>query len=100
VEYYKTEEGKFKKKIQNGKRGKAKADLIDRKESGKNMVAEKPDYDARMLRYLRMAVRLIEGRRVMAEEILRMVARVMRQHSMVRNRKIDYVLQYLKKNAP
>lgn len=101
VEYYKTEEGKFKKKIQNGKRGKAKADLIDRKEeASRNMVAGKPDFDARMAGYLRMVVSLIEGRRVRAEEILEMLARVMRQRSMVRSRRIDYVLQYLKKNAP
>jgi hypothetical protein len=101
VEYYKTEEGKFKKKIQNGKRGKAKADLIDRKEeAGRNMVTGKPDFDARMARYLRMAVSLIEGRRVRTDEILEMLARVVRQHSMVRGRRIDYVLQYLKKNAP
>lgn len=101
VEYYKTEEGKFKKKIQNGKRGKAKADLIDRKEpGGRNMVANKPDIDTRMAGYLRMVVSLIEGRRVRVEEILEMLARVMRQRSMVRSRRIDYVLQYLKKNAP
>jgi hypothetical protein len=37
---------------------------------------------------------------VSTDEILEMLARVVRQHSMVRGRRIDYVLQYLKKNAP
>jgi hypothetical protein len=53
-----------------------------------------------MLCYLRMVISLIEGRRVSAAEILEMLARVLRQHSMVRRRKIDYVLQYLNKRAP
>jgi hypothetical protein len=101
VEYYKTKEGKLKKKIQNGKRGKAKAYLIDRKrEAGRNLVAGKPNLDGCMVEYLRMAVSLIEGRRVRADEVLEMLARVVRQRSMHRGRKIDYVMRYLKKNAP
>jgi len=50
--------------------------------------------------YLRMAVSLIEGRRVSTDEILEMLARVVRQRSMPRGRRIDYVMRYLKKNAP
>lgn len=101
VEYYKTEEGKGKKKIQNGKRCKTKADLKDRQaEAGRNLSAGNPDFNARMVEYLRMAVSLIEGWRVSADEILEMLARVVRQRSMHRGRRIDYVMRYLKKNAP
>jgi hypothetical protein len=42
-----------------------------------------------MLMYLRMVVSLIEGRPVSGEEIRAMLARVLRQHSIPRRRKID-----------
>jgi hypothetical protein len=53
-----------------------------------------------MVCYVRMVTSLIEGWRVSVLEILEMLARAVRQHSMVRGRKIDYVLQYLKNRAP
>jgi hypothetical protein len=101
VEYYKTKEGKGKKKIQNGKRCKTKADLKERQaEAERDLSSGSPDFNAEMVEYLRVVVSLIEGRRVKADEILEMLARVLRQHSMVRRRRIDYILQHLMKNAP
>jgi hypothetical protein len=47
-----------------------------------------------------MVTSLVEGRRVSEEEIVEMVVRALRQHSIVRRRRMDYVLAYLKKNAP
>jgi len=44
-------------------------------------------------------VSLIEGRRVSQEEIVEMLVRAVRQHSMYRRRKIEYVLRYWEKKA-
>jgi len=104
VEYYRTPEGKQKKKIQNGKRARLAAEATlcsGASETGRNLV---PPYDSRfkteIVCYLRMVTSLIEGRRVSIREILEMLARAVRQHSMVRRRKIDYVLQYWHQRAP
>ncbi len=56
--------------------------------------------DPSMLRYLCMVTSLIEGRRVSMEELLNMLERSMRQRSMYRTRRIDYVLDYLNKHPP
>ncbi len=93
MEYYRTEEGKLKKKIQNGKR--RKADLVER-----TLAPDESGFDAGMVSYLQMMTSLIEGRLVSRMEILAMLARAVRQHSMVGRRRIDYVLQYLNERAP
>jgi len=53
-----------------------------------------------MLKYLRMVTSLIEGRRISMEELVVMLARSMRQRSMSRISRIDYVLNYLNKHPP
>jgi hypothetical protein len=94
--YYASEEGKAKKKIQNDKRatGEARADGKDAAAGGRL------DFNAGIVSYIAMAASLIEGRRVSEEEIVEMLVRRMRQHSIVRRRKIDYVVAHLKKNGP
>jgi hypothetical protein len=102
-EYYGTKEGKFKKKMQNGKRAKSKAKLNSRNPPEDARQDPAPDgyrFDADMVCYVRMVTSLIEGRRVSMDEILEMLARAVRQRSMARSRRIDYVLRYLMKNAP
>jgi len=96
VEDYRTPEGKFKKKLQNGKRSRAetKAVINQCEQAGKNLVLPERRIGAPRVCYLRMVITLIEGRRVSTAEILKMLARVLRQHRMVRRRRIDYVLQY------
>jgi hypothetical protein len=49
---------------------------------------------------VRMVTSLIEERPVSEEEIVEMLQRMMRQHSIARRQRMDYVLAYLKKNAP
>ena len=103
VEYYRTDEGKLKKKIQNGKRGKAEAKAAlggGTRGVGRDLTADEYRFDVSMVSYLRMVTSLIEGRQVSRMEILAMLARAVRQHSMVRRRKIDYVVQYLNERAP
>jgi hypothetical protein len=55
---------------------------------------------ASMLKYLCMVISLIEGRRIFMEELVEMLARTMRQRSMYRTNRIDYVLNYLNKHPP
>ena len=94
VAYYATEEGKAKKKIQNGKRVQTRAD-------------EKPvaagrghEFNAGIVSYIATVVSLIEGWRVSEDEVVAMLIGAMRQHRIARRRKIDYVVAHLKKNGP
>jgi hypothetical protein len=45
-----------------------------------------------IVRYVQMVTSLIEGRRVSEVEIVRMLERAVRQHSMVRRRRRGYLL--------
>ena len=94
VAYYATAEGKAKKKMQNGKRAKnaARADIP--------AVREALEFPACMVGYLAMVASLIESRPVSEEEIVGMLVRAMRQHSMARRRRIDYVVAELQKHGP
>jgi len=110
VAYYRTGVGKFKKRIQNGKRSRAKPtperDKMPEEEE-KPQEDEKlggtqdgSGFDAGMVSYLRMVTSLIEGRRVSRDEILEMLARILRQHSMARRRRTDYFVWYLNEYPP
>lgn len=101
-EYYGTKEGKTKKKIQNGKRshGEARANHDPQLQSASELEREGVRLGAVIVGYVRMVTSLIEARRVSEEEIVEMLVRAMRQHSIARRRRMDYVLAYLKKNAP
>ncbi len=102
VEYYGTEEGKTKKRIQNGKRsqGEARADHHRQLPRSRQLERDGVRLDAVIVGYVRMVTSLIEERRVSEDEIVGMLVRAMRQHSIARRRRMDYVLAYLKKNAP
>ena len=95
VAYYATAEGKAKKKMQNGKRaqGGVRADANP-------PVTEAPEFPAGVVGYVAMVVSLIDGRRVSEAEILQMLMRAMRQHSMARRRRMDYVVAELNKHGP
>jgi hypothetical protein len=110
VEYYRTEAGRLKKRIQNGKRNKArptperdKRPEEEEKPTEKEMLRGTQDgsgFDAGMVSYLRMVTSLIEGRRVSRDEIEKMLTRVMRQHSMACRRRVDYLVWFMNKNPP
>jgi len=53
-----------------------------------------------MVLYLAMVIELIEERRVSREEIAELVVRVMRQHSIARRRRMDYVVCQLNRGPP
>jgi len=53
-----------------------------------------------LLEYVRMVVSLIEGRPVSSAEILEMLRRFLRQHSLGRRRKIDHTVAWLHEHPP
>ena len=56
--------------------------------------------DPALVEYVRRVVSLIEARPVSLEEIWEMLARVLRQHIMVRRKKVDQVVTWLNENPP
>jgi hypothetical protein len=53
-----------------------------------------------MVEYVRMVASLIEGRRISRGQVLRMLARKMRQHTMGRRRRIDQTVAWLNEEPP
>jgi hypothetical protein len=53
-----------------------------------------------MVEHVRVVVSLIEGRRVSRGEVLEMLERVLRQHSLGRRRKIDHTVAWLNEHPP
>lgn len=60
----------------------------------------RPRWNPRMVDYVRMVASLIEGRRVSRGQVLRMLARKMRQHTMGRRRRIDQTVAWLQEEPP
>lgn len=95
VAYYATAEGKAKKQMQNGKRA----------QGGVRADANPPapaalEFPTGTVSYAAMVASLIEGRRVSEAEIIQMLLRAMRQHSMARRRRMDYVVAQLQQHGP
>jgi hypothetical protein len=53
-----------------------------------------------IVEYVRMVTSLIEGRQVSLAEVLEMLVRVVRQHRMVRTRRIDQIVAQLNEHPP
>jgi hypothetical protein len=53
-----------------------------------------------MLQHVRMVVSLIEGRRISRRQVRVMLAKNLRQHTIVRRRKIDHAVLWLHKQPP
>ncbi len=100
TEYYRTAEGKFKKRMQNSKRGKVAAKESLSEEGQAAFEPRGTSFNTHVVDYLGMVISLIEGRPVSTAEILEMLSQAMRQHSLVRDRRIDYVLRHLNERAP
>ena len=57
-------------------------------------------WNPQMVEYVRMVASLIEGRRVSRGQVLRMLVRKMRQHTMGRRRRIDQTVAWLQEEPP
>jgi hypothetical protein len=53
-----------------------------------------------MVEYVRMVISLIEARRVSRRQVLTMLAKVLRQHTMARRRRIDQAVLWLNEHPP
>lgn len=93
LEYYRSPKGKEKKRLHNQRRGSPRpSPLPTRRADPGSLIRQAETFDSGMMRYLQMAISLIEGQRVSDGEILRIPTRVVRQHSITRRRRIDHVL--------
>ena len=102
--YYGTKEGQVKKRMQNDKR-RGQSNNVDeeclgeeKSSTGAVCEAQEGPCSEEILAHVRMATSQIEGRKVSREEILRMLERAMRQHSIGRERRMDYLVRILKEH--
>jgi hypothetical protein len=98
VAYYRDPQGRKKKSGLNQRRAKSS---VPEPTAGASM--PKPgsaQWNEVMVEHVRMVSSLIEGRRVSRQEILEMLAKVLRQHTMCRRRKIDQAVAWLKAHPP
>jgi hypothetical protein len=94
--YYQDEQGKEKKRQQNAKRRKASLPP-----ALPTALPEAPlPWPRPIVEYVRMVTSLIEGRAVGLAEVLEMLGRVLRQHSMVRMRRRDKIVAWLNEHPP
>ncbi len=94
MEYYRTKEGHYKRKVQNGKR-RQPGKTPDQKAT--------PEVDAlkaEVVSHVRMAASLIEGRQVSRREIVAMLRRALKQRRLGRRRRFDYLVSRLNKVPP
>jgi hypothetical protein len=96
IEYYRGKEGQIKKRIQNGRRRAAGRPT----DPPKVRSGESGGWPEPMLEHVRMVSSLIEGRRVSRREVLEMLERVLRQHSICRRPKIDQTVAWLNEHPP
>jgi len=95
--YYQDEPGKQKKRQQNAKRRRAGAPAVAPAPAPANAPLPWP---RPIVEYVRMATSLIEGRAVRLAEVVEMLRRVLRQHSMARTRRIDKIVAWLNERPP
>jgi hypothetical protein len=91
--YYQTKEGKKKKQGLNQRRGASGREPAS--VPGPTAVWPEP-----LVAHVQGVVSLIEGRRVSREEILEVMAEVLRQRGLGRRRKIDQAVAWLNENPP
>lgn len=97
--YYGTAAGKRKKARLNGKRGQP-GDSGGEPEGASAPASGGIEVDAGIVEHVRMVTSLVEGFYVSREEVLAMLERTVRQRSIVRERRIDYVLRWLAEHSP
>jgi hypothetical protein len=109
VAYYSGEAGRKCRRIQNGNRQFTgmlpvpEPPLEPQPEAPSGICgshASHGPWPTPLLVYLRMVISLIEERPVSREEILEMLARVLRQRSIPRRRKMDHIIERLNEHPP
>lgn len=119
VGYYRGPEGRSKKRLQNSRRASVDArEKVVAKEEEERSPAGPPDecrpeplaalgprrircrWGEPLVEHVRLVSSFIEGRRVSRDEVVEMLGEILRQHSMVRLRRIDHIVRQLNQNPP
>lgn len=101
--YYRDKEGREKKRALNAKRRKSPPrppPPPSPPPSPSPVDQLPPAWPRPMLPYLRMVTSLLEGRPVSLAEVVAMLLRALRQHRMVRVRRIDQTVAWLHEHPP
>jgi hypothetical protein len=97
VAYYREPEGKVKKQALNARRRKIPASPPASPPSAQ---PEPLPWPRPILDYVCVLTSLIEGRQVQLSEVIEMLQRTVRQHRMVRTRRIDQGVAWLHEQPP
>lgn len=103
VENNRSKQGKIKKNALNNRRrllARASEPIKIQTAAVARPEVTSPGWDVTMVEHVRMVISLIENRRVSREEILAMLAKQMRQHTMGRRPKVDHTVAWLNEHAP
>ena len=92
VDYYRQPEGRAKKRALNARRCKVPSPTPP--------PSPLLPWPRPILEHVRVVTSLIEGRRVLLSEIMAMLERTLRQHRMVRTRRIDQSVAWLNEQPP
>jgi hypothetical protein len=100
--YYRTSEGKRRKSEINQRRPRKYCPPKPRPNPPRppKPRRRRPKWNPLMIEYVRMLVGLIEGRRISRGQVFRMLARNLRQHTMVGRRQIDQTVAWLNEEPP
>ena len=99
AEYYQDPKGKRKKSALNQRRKNKPIPAVEPEPSAGAQAPGK-QIPPLLVGYVRRVVSAIEGRKVSREEILAMLAKERRQHSMVRQRRMEQILRSLHERPP
>ena len=101
AKYYRSERGKAKKKDLNERRYRLTdnggEDLIDEESSEQKVEVVR---DKGILSYIQMVIGLIEGRYVSMDEVLKMLQKISRTHSIDSRRRFVYAFTYPSQRPP
>ena len=101
VAYYRDPKGKKKKSALNQRRAKLSAHEPETAAPGASVPKSgSAQWNETIVEHVRMVSSWIEGRWVSRKEILTMLAKVLRQHTICRRRKIDQAVAWLKEHPP
>ncbi len=102
--YYRTAGGKEKKAQLNSRRrggsGGGPPAGEDRPAPSAAAESDAIEFDAAIVAHVRVVVSLVEGREVSRDEVVAMLEQTVRQHRIVRERRIDYLLRWLAEHPP
>ena len=97
--YYRTDEGRKKKRALNQRRYRLSHDQASESEAQEEAMSGAIGV-APIIEHVRMVTSLIEGRFVSLDEIMEMLQKKERQHSLTRRLRVDYIVEQLNKSPP